>query len=280
MTQPSKQPTSHPQPQTAAMLGWVTYPTKLAALTQVFRPISLPEMDSVALLDRTDTKYVLTTGQLLDALTTVQGDYRILSVDGKRLNHYRTLYFDTPDFALYRQHVNGQADRFKVRSREYVDTRLSFLEVKHRTPKARTQKSRIPTDQPVIEISSPEAAWLDSHLPVDSHLLSPKLWNTFTRITLVSRQRCERVTLDVDLTFYSGNRAIRLDGVAIAEVKMDSTVCDSPFRLQMRAQRIHPGGFSKYAMGIALLYDQVKKNSSKPKLISIEKITGGYVYND
>ncbi len=64
---------------------------------------------------------------------------------GKRLNHYRTLYFDTPDFELYLLHVNGRADRYKVRSREYTDTHLSYLEVKHRTPKDRTIKERLST---------------------------------------------------------------------------------------------------------------------------------------
>ena len=97
-------------------------PAGLAALVQKFAPITLKEMDAVALLNRIDTKFVLTNRQLLDALAAVQQDYRVLSVNGQRLNHYRTLYFDTPDFDLYRLHVNGRADRYKVRTREYTDS--------------------------------------------------------------------------------------------------------------------------------------------------------------
>ncbi len=87
-------------------------------------------MDSVALLNRIDIKFVMTTTQLFSALETIQKDYRMLSVNGQRLNHYRTLYFDTPQFDLYNLQINGHSDRYKVRCREYTGSQLSFLEVK------------------------------------------------------------------------------------------------------------------------------------------------------
>ena len=57
-------------------------PANLAVVAQGYTPISLMEMDSVALLDRFDTKFVMTHGQLLQALQELQNDYRILSVYG------------------------------------------------------------------------------------------------------------------------------------------------------------------------------------------------------
>ena len=116
-------------------------------------------------------------------------------------------------------------------------------------------------------------------MPYDSRKLQPKLWNTFTRITLVSKQHCERVTLDVDLTFYAASKVVLLDGIAIAEVKMDSGNRASPFLAQMHAQRIHPQGFSKYCIGVSLLYEQVKKNTLKPQILWIEKMIEG-VYRE
>jgi hypothetical protein len=83
----------HAQPQPwllPNMCGWTTGHEALATLAQGFDPISLDEMNSVALLNRTDTKFVMTTGQLLDALAALQTRYRILSVNNQRLNHYRT----------------------------------------------------------------------------------------------------------------------------------------------------------------------------------------------
>jgi len=261
------------QPQTAR--SWFTSPPGLVALTQDFDPISLKQMDAVALLNRIDTKFVMTTGQLLNALAALRQDYQTLSIHGQRLNHYRTLYFDDPDFDLYHLHVNGRSDRYKVRSREYIDSSLSFLEVKHKTSKGRTIKDRLSTAQPVVQMNLEAENWLHGVFPYDSRLLEPKMWNTFTRVTLVSKQLCERVTLDVDLTFYSADKALLLDGVAIAEVKMDAENHASPFLAQMRLQKIHPRGFSKYCIGISLLYDQVKKNAMKPKLLWLNKMTGG-----
>jgi len=117
--------------------------------------------------------------------------------------------------------------------------------------------------------------WLEDVFPYDSRKLEPKIWNTFTRLTLVSSQHCERVTLDVDLTFYMANKVVHLDGIAIAEVKRNSADRSSPFLAQMQAQRIHPQGFSKYCIGVSMLYDQVKKNTLKPKLLWVEKMIRG-----
>ncbi|TLM99789.1 polyphosphate polymerase domain-containing protein, partial [bacterium] len=240
---------------------------RLETLAKGFSPISLEEMDAVALLNRVDTKFVLPTGQLLQGLAMLRADYSILSVDEQRLNHYRTLYFDTRDFALYNMHVNEHADRFKVRSREYIDSQLAFLEVKHRTRKDRTIKSRISTGKPAMWIDSNAQCWLQGVFPYDSRALEPKLWNTFTRITLVNKRQCERVTIDVDLAFYTANRRIQLNGIAVAEVKQDGRDWPSTFLAQMQALKVHPQGFSKYCIGASLLYDQVKKNSLKAKLL-------------
>lgn len=242
-----------------------------------FEPISLAEMDGVALLNRLDTKYVMTTRQLWDALTNLQQDYWMLEVEGLRLNRYRTLYFDTPDFALYHAHVNKRPERYKVRSREYADSHLAFLEVKHRTRKDRTIKDRVRTPEQVIAMTAAMTDWLGSVSPVDGSTLEPKLWNSFLRMTLVNKQCCERVTLDLGLAFATDTRRLQLDGIAIAEVKMDGLSGASPFMLQMRAQRIHPRGFSKYAVGVALLYDGVKKNTLKPRLIWVEKMMKGMI---
>jgi hypothetical protein len=247
----------------------------MLSLAECYEPIDLEQMEDVALLNRMDTKFVMSAGQLREALAALEQDYWMLSVHGQRLNHYRTLYFDTPKFDLYLMHVNGRADRYKVRSREYTDTHLSFLEVKHHTPKDRTIKERMSTADPLTWMTAEAEDWLRGVFPFDSRALEPKLWNNFTRLTLVSKQICERVTLDFDLSFHTNSRSTSLDHIAIAEVKMDRGNCRSPFMHQMHAQMIHPRGFSKYCMGVGLLYDNVKKNALKPKLLWLDKMTRG-----
>jgi len=88
---------------------------RLKRLLACCEPISLAEMDGVSLLNRTDTKYVMGVSQLCRALQQVAGQYRVLEINCTRLNHYRTVYYDTPDFALYQQHHNGLRTRYKVR---------------------------------------------------------------------------------------------------------------------------------------------------------------------
>ncbi len=261
--------------QPESQLGWTSDSLDLAILSDGFDPITLKEMDEVALLNRIDTKFLMTTGQLMDTLAALQLDYWILSIKGQRLNHYRTLYFDTPNFNLYQFHVNGHAECYKVRSREYTDTQTSFLEVKHKTRKDRTIKDRIPTPSQMTGINHEAEDWLQTVYPFDCTSLEPKLWNTFTRITLVSKYLCERVTLDVNVSFYTATSSTQLDGLAIAEVKRDASNNTSPFLAQMRSHHIHPRGFSKYCMGVSMLYDTVKKNALKPKLLMIERMTGG-----
>lgn len=274
-----EQITQAPRFQTAPCEDPTRLDGRLERLMDGFDSISLAEMDSVALLNRIDTKFVLQTGQLLQALAALQPGYRVLTVAGQHLNHYRTLYFDTRDFDLYKMHVNENADRFKVRSREYVDSQQAYLEVKHRTRKDRTVKSRIPTGTPAAWIDASARRWLAGVFPFDSRALEPKLWNTFTRVTLVNRALCERVTLDVDLAFYNVSRTARLDGIAVAEVKQAGRDCPSEFITAIQALKVRPQGFSKYCIGTSLLYENVKKNSLKAKLTWLEKHCMG-VYHE
>ena len=76
-----------------------------------YAPISLREMEAVALLRRIDTKYVLHIRQLIQALDNLKDRYRVLEVQKCRLNRYHNLYFDTPEFELYHQHHNQQRNR-------------------------------------------------------------------------------------------------------------------------------------------------------------------------
>lgn len=260
--------------------GKSTQPSALEDLVDQFPPISLDEIESVALLNRNDIKYILTTDQLLQVIRDLPPEYQVLSVGGQRFNPYRTLYFDTPDLALYHRHVNGGVDSYKVRSREYTSSGDSFLEVKRKTNQGRTIKNRIETGQPLEMITYQAEHWLEKYYPYDSRNLKPILWNTFTRITLVNRRNLERVTIDVNLAFYADYQVVSLGCLAIAEVKQDSSKRGSPFAAAMRAQKIHPQGFSKYCIGTALLYSQVKKNALKPKLLQIQKMIGGTNSNE
>jgi len=242
-------------------------------LLEKFDPIGLDDLGEANLLDRVDTKFMLDVGQLLTALERVSDDYRVLCVNGQRLNPYQTLYFDTPDFELYQQHHNGWADRYKIRARRYVNSAQTYLEIKHRTNRSRTLKSRMPIPYIMTHFDLATTAFIDTNMPYESGLFEPKLWNEYLRLTLVAKHRLERVTIDLNVGFGWRNAHTAFSGMAVVEVKQDDLTMPSAFSAQMRRLGVQEGGFSKYCMGVYILYqDAVKGNNMKPHLREVEKL--------
>ena len=253
------------------------YERKMERSLLRFETTSLRQLDEVALLNRTDTKYVMSANTLLHALNALHDAYMVLSIDGQRNHRYRTLYFDSADFDLYRRHHAGMLNRYKVRAREYIDTERAFLEVKFKSNKQRTIKSRMATEEVVTDIArTPEAHrtadFLTDTYPAPAELLQPQLWNQFRRITLVSKRRRERLTLDFGIEFRWQQRRKRVPHVAIAEVKQEGFSHDSDFIRQMRRFGVRPRGFSKYCMGVSYLYPEIKHNNFKPTMRLLDKL--------
>jgi len=109
-------------------------------------PQSREEMDHVKLLERIDTKFVIHGQQLQGFLAEMSAHYNVLMIGGQSLHPYETLYFDTPEYQLYMMHHNGKRHRFKLRCRKYVNSGISFFEVKTKTNSCRTVKKRLQID--------------------------------------------------------------------------------------------------------------------------------------
>ena len=249
------------------------YQTTSEDILSRFTPVSLAQMEDMALLRRIDTKYVLSKAQLYQALRHLTTAYHTLEVEGRRQQQYETLYFDTPDFALYRQHHDGWRSRYKVRSRVYADSGLAFLEVKHKTNQNITVKHRVQTPELVTKIGEWAEDFLYTCFPYPSTALTVRLQNAFRRITLVSTHDIERVTLDLGLRFAANGARLPLPGIAIAEVKQAAFSLRSEFVGQMRALGVRPLRFSKYCIGVAHLYDQVKANRFKLQQLYLDKLS-------
>src|SRR5690606_6362576 len=157
--------------------------------------------------------YVMSRTQAFDVLSSVNGAYRVLDVNGVRLNRYQNLYFDTPDFALYQRHHAGKPRRYKVRSRAYVDSNLAFFEIKQKDKRDRTIKSRIKTPDLVRQIDDTVTGVVADHLLDEVSTLVPTLWNRFTRVTLVNTASRERVTLDFHLQFAWGDQYVQIPSI-------------------------------------------------------------------
>src|SRR3972149_10037437 len=246
-----------------------------AHLLSRFEPIELAQMDKVAMLDRIETKYVLDVRQLFLALASLSGQYWVLGINGIQQSSYQNLYFDPAGFMLYLRPQAAARNRHKVRSRRYADPGRSFLEVKFKTNKNRTVKQRLETGEIISRFDAQTSSFVYSHLGPDTRSLEPKLWIDFSRITLVSKHQPERLTLDMDLRFSNDEEAVTLEDVVIAEIQQARENRNSDFIRQMRAMRVRPLDFSKYCIGVSLMYRNIKHNSFKPTLQAVRKLMGG-----
>lgn len=234
--------------------------------------IHLKDMENVKLMNRVDTKYWFHTDRLPQILDWAKEFYYILEIEEKKVLSYSTTYYDTALNSMYVSHHNGKLNRYKVRHRTYLESGISFLEVKQKSNKGRTVKSRIPTSADADNFTSDEASFLDANCPFTSNELSPCIQNRFRRITLVSKNMDERCTIDMDLQFYSNKQTLELDKLAIVEIKTEGLPSSSPLRAFLKELGIKKSGFSKYCVGRAMSSPNIKNNSFKHTIRKINKV--------
>ncbi|MBR6852686.1 MAG: polyphosphate polymerase domain-containing protein [Prevotella sp.] len=242
-------------------------------LLKPFETITLEEMKSVKLMNRTDTKFVTNTSKLYQLLKMAQQDYYVQVIDGERNLDYDTTYFDTTAFDMYNMHQSGHLNRQKIRFRTYCINHLQFMEVKTKNNHGRTKKKRIEVSD--MDLNDEEKRqFLHKHLRYDVEKLQPVLSNHFSRVTLVNKGMTERLTIDTGLNFHNllNGNGKDMGQLVVIELKRDGLV-HSPVLQMLRKLRIQPHGFSKYCMGSALTgQDHLPVNRFKCKLIEINKL--------
>ena len=245
----------------------------MTELLNTFAPISLEEMSSVKLMNRTDTKFVTNREKLLQLLEMARQDYYVQEIDGTRNLEYDTTYFDTHDFNMYAVHQHGHTNRQKIRFRTYCISGLQFMEIKTKNNHGRTKKKRIEVGDMDL-LDAEKRAFIGKHLHYDVDTLQPALNNHFSRITLVNKAKTERLTIDSSLRFSNlqSNGQMDMADLVIIELKRDGLIY-SPVLDMLKQLRILPHGFSKYCMGSALTNPRLSVNRFKEKLHYVERIT-------
>lgn len=239
-------------------------------ILRVYDKVELGQLDSVKLLNRVDTKFITKAGLLSDLLLVLQKDYLVLEVNEHRISHYKTVYLDTPEFFYYYQHQTGRLERNKIRIRTYLETGISFLEIKTKNNHSKTNKDRIPISG-VKDLCDVKYKKFLRKKTDKKKVLNPVLEVLYSRITLVNKDFTERVTIDTDLSYKNEEKNVQFPNLCIIELKQDKTA-KSPVREILREKRIFVSSLSKYCLGIASMYPQVKKNNIKEKIRSINKI--------
>lgn len=231
--------------------------------------VGLAELDDqAALLTRVDRKYIVPAGDLV--LLVAGLDARVLEIEGRRQFDYASTYYDTPDLASYRGAAHQRRRRFKVRTREYVDTGQRWIEVKTRGARGSTVKTRSLLD-PGGE------GWLGAQArgfvasafdrggieDVDAALLEPVLDTSFRRSTLLLPAQsgghgqhpagATRATVDSLLCWRSPDGQHLMTGpVLVVETKAPP---GTPSRLDRRLWALghRPTRISKFCVGMSLV---------------------------
>ncbi len=244
-----------------------------------FHKVSLKDISASALLNRTDKKFLLPVERIPELLRSIAPYYSVLNISGKSIHPYETIYFDTPDFKLYKEHHIGKPNRMKIRYRRYVTGDEVFFEIKHKLGGLRTGKTRIPRKMMVFELS--HAEWDLVHTNSKGiYGLERKLNTTFERITLINKEQVERVTIDISLQFDNFNKHIAYPNTAIVEVKQNSLNTQSPATRQLHSMGCKQCSFSKYAIGTALLEQSVKHNLLKPAILQLQRTENAHRASD
>ncbi len=244
----------------------------LEKLLQTYSTISLQEMDQVRLLDRVETKFIFSIKQLPMILEQLRADYRVMSIDGNLIPQYKTVYYDTDNLFFYYEHHRKRKNRYKVRFRNYVDSDMTFLEVKHKK-KGRMEKERVEVENEDFFLDEKNKQFL-REANINQEDLKIMLTNTYNRITLVANHSAERATFDFNIQYHSEDGIATLDNLVIAELKQATLSRDTPMFKVLRSLQIRACRFSKYCIGIIKTYgaDNIKYNRFKKILLKLNKI--------
>lgn len=254
-------------------------PITESAIYNTMQRITLSEMKAVKLMNRTDTKFVAPRCALAEILSRAKEMGYMVQYTNGVLSSYSTIYFDTHDLEMYTMHHNRKLRRQKIRCRTYVESKLSFLEIKNKNNKGRTKKIRITVDESdsiALRQNDEAIDFVNSNTKYRFNELVPALTTEFSRITLVNPEKTERITIDLNVSFYNffNKQCGNLKPIIIIELKQDGRYV-STMRQILRDLRIMPLKMSKYCMGtvITTTNPNVKTNRFKIKLKKIKKLS-------
>lgn len=249
--------------------------TSLKVLLSRFESHGLGDIDKANLMHRVDTKYLLPISDLKQLLPLLTPSYNVLEIGNSRLFSYQSTYYDTSGLEFYRMHHNGKKNRFKIRLRRYLDSGDQYVEVKHKTNKSVTHKDRV-----LLNSSHGNRKRINELVSIPFGASRPPLFKSlicsYERIALADEKNCERLTLDLNLSFKNPkhSHSEQSHQVLIAEVKRENEKVPSVFSDLMDMFRQKPVSFSKYCIGCALIHsNRIKTNRFKPTLMALDRMS-------
>lgn len=241
--------------------------------------LDLDRIAAVRLMNRVDTKYLVDEALCMELLERAADQYYVQIIDDCRACRYATLYYDTPQWDMYHLHHNRRLTRQKIRTRTYVETGVTYLEIKSKSNKGRTHKRRMALDRSLFAAAATDTAaadFLRREARYAPETLSPSLATRFVRVTLVNHAMTERLTIDFDLHFDNVRAADGGNTDMNGRVDMDMNSCgdngmtgmDNCFRPAAEASHGHTASLGRLVV-IELKQDALAPSPMKQILAQL-----------
>ena len=237
---------------------------------------TLVSQERASLLNRIDDKFVIDIHQLTEMLAAISNEYSLLEIQGKSLFSYETFYYDTHKFALYNMHHSGKKNRFKIRTRRYLESNRLYHEIKIKDNKGLTTKIRKEHREQERQHHF-DRELLNNTLNIESEKLEPKIKVNYKRLTLLNKTSNQRVTIDLNIEFKNIETQYtkQLNNIAIIEIKRDREnhqIKYSSIHRELKNRGYRKTTFSKYCMGCLLTNTKgLKHNQFKTNLLDLSK---------
>lgn len=253
------------------------YNTKL----QNFSTLSLTELNAKAsYLKRIDKKYLLNWSQFAEILDELKEDFLVLEIKWQKIFSYDNVYMDTEDYMFYNQHQNQEKNRTKIRTRYYIDSNLAFFEFKQKkewiTSKYRYE---FPSEEHGFMTRGKkrffEWVWQSTYDGENAPKITPAIKTTYKRITLVSKDSSERLTIDFDIKTldlrWDNTSEVDLKNLVIIESKSLSKKCNS-CKIMTKHNIKKAKSCSKYSLWVVYSWLAQKFDTFKETMEQIKQI--------
>lgn len=225
--------------------------------------VGLADLDAAAaLLTRRDRKYIVPVAIAERLVAALDGQARVLQIDGRRRFRYESVYFDTPDLCSYLGAARRRPYRYKVRTRAYLDTGRCVLEVKTRDGRGRTVKTQHEhalDHRDRLDGAGPELGRAYPLIGDQGVRLRPALTTRYARSTLLLPDAGVRATLDTNVCAEAPDgRVAALPGMVIIESK--SAGAPTAVDRLLWSLGYRPIKVSKFGTSLAALFPELPSN--------------------
>lgn len=227
----------------------------------LFESIELQKTSNKLSLKRIDRKFLLSIGRLPDFLKNVSNDYLLITVGNSFSQTYKTNYYDTEDLFCYNSHHLGRSNRYKLRSREYVESGNVFDEIKVKNNHGVTKKYRLQREVKQQHFDDKFRSFATKTLGEFKSIPAFQLEVEYNRIACIQRNMESRLTIDFNLSFSHSSEKKFLENLVIVELKSIMPPHRMSVFESIRKAGLKESRFSKYCFGMASLRKNLRKNN-------------------